>query len=268
MNRRAAWITGLAFIVMLAPAAVRAEGPNDDWEVIEDHKSEPAPAAQPQAPDSTSAPQAQAPSAQPEQDAAKKGVACGEKVRPASETYASIVATLDQMWGSDAQIYESVSPSGPHSRGGGNQSGCIFYNSQQLDTFTSNWMGIKDPDHLEEMLYAINAHELGHIVHGDMTPARAEVPLETKELQADRFAGYTLSRLHMKRFDAAETEQYYRAVGDDFVGARGSHGTAKQRTQAFQDGWDLARTGHPEDSNEQPVGGLDTSDGAAETELP
>ena len=268
MNRRAAfWITGLAFIVLVAPAVVRAEGPNDDWEVIEDQKSDAAPAAQAQSPDSAGAQQAQAPGAQPAQDAAQKGVACGEKVRPANEQYSTIVATLDQMWSSDAQIYESVSPSGPHSRGG-TKGGCIFYNSQQLDSFTANWMGIKDPDALEEMLYAINAHELGHIVHGDMTAARADVPLQTKELEADRFAGYTLWRLHMKRFDAAEAEQYYRAVGDDYVGAHGSHGTAKQRTQAFQDGWDLARTGHAEDTNEQPAGGLDTSEGSIQAEIP
>jgi|SRR5690242_11872187 len=267
MKRRATvWIIGLTFALTLAPAALRAEGPNDDWQVVEDQKSEPAPAAaQKQTPEAgpTEQGQPEQPAAQP----AKKGEACGEKVRPASDTYAAIVATLDQMWGSDAKIYESVTPSGPHSRGGV-QGGCIYYNSEQLDSFTSNWMGIKDPDHLEEMMYAINAHELGHIVHGDMTAARAGVPLEIKELQADRFAGYTLWRLHMKRFDAAETEQYYRAVGDDFVGAHGSHGTSAQRTQAFQDGWDLARTGHPEDSNEQPVGGLDANEGAIQAEIP
>jgi predicted metalloprotease len=261
MYRRAAvFITGLALIVMVAPAALRAEGPNDDWEVVEDHKSEPEPAAKSQTPQGAGAAQTQA-------GQAASDVACGEKVRPASDQFKSIVANLDQMWGSDAQIYESMTPAGPHSRGG-TKGGCIFYNAQQLDSFTSNWMGIKDADHLEEMMYAINAHELGHIVHGDMTAARAEIPLQTKELEADRFAGYTLWRLHMKRFDAAETEQYYRAVGDDFVGVHGSHGTSKQRTQAFQDGWDLARTGHPEDSNEQPVGGLDTSAGAVQAELP
>ena len=86
---------------------------------------------------------------------------------------------------------------------------------------------------------------------------RANVPLEQKELEADRFAGYTLWRLNVKRFDAADTERYYQAVGDDYVGAQDSHGTGAQRTTAFQEGWDLARTGAREDSAQRPAGGLD-----------
>ena len=70
-------------------------------------------------------------------------------------------------------------------------------------------------------------------------------------------AGYTLWRLNVKRFDAADTEHYYQAVGDDYVGAQDSHGTGTQRTTAFQEGWDLARTGAREDSGQRPAGGLD-----------
>ena len=156
------------------------------------------------------------------------------------------------MWGSHAKVYESVAPMSPHASPGG----CIFYNTEFLQMLTSRWMGITDDDELRPMLYAINAHELGHIVHGDLTAARAGVPLETKELEADRFAGYTLWRLNVKRFDAEDTERYYQAVGDDFVGAGVSHGTGKQRTTAFQEGWDLARTGAREDTG-RPPGGLD-----------
>ncbi len=242
-------ILGLALATVAAGLALCADGPDDDWQVIERHTTDQAPATQ-QAPASTTP---------PGQDASPTElVACGERARPATEPYTSIMATLNQLWGSDAKIYESVAPSGPHARNGG----CIFYNAEFLKSFTGSWMGIKDPEHLNEMLYAINAHELGHIVHGDQSPARQDVPLETKELQADRFAGYTLWRLSMERFDAAETEQYYQAVGDDFFGVHASHGSAKQRVDAFQRGWDLARAGLPEDTSERPIGGMDSEPSA------
>jgi hypothetical protein len=179
--------------------------------------------------------------------------ACGETARPAQEPYKSIVAQLNQMWGTHAKVYESVTPMSPHASTGG----CIFYNSEFQQMLTSRWMGISDDDQLRPMLYAINAHELGHIIHGDLTAARANIPLKQKELEADRFAGYTLQRLGVKRFDAADTEHYYQAVGDDYVGAQNSHGTGAQRTTAFQEGWDLARTGAREDSTDRPAGGLD-----------
>lgn len=246
-GRTAACAAAIAIALALAPAIVHAEGPGDEWEVVEDHKTgdTQAPAKAPSAPTDAS-------QAAPQQEF----TACGERARPAQEPYTSIVATLDHMWGSDAKIYESVEPASPHARDGG----CIFYNREFLQELTKRWMGIDDPDQLQPMLYAINAHELGHIVHGDLSAARAGVPPETKELQADRFAGYTLWRLNVKRFDAADTERYYQAVGDDFVGAQGSHGTGKQRTSAFQDGWDLARIGLPEDSNQRPAGGLDSGE--------
>ena len=181
--------------------------------------------------------------------------ACGEPARPAQEPYKSIVAQLNQLWGAHAKVYESVTPMSPHASTGG----CIFYNSEFQQMLTSRWMGITDDEQLRPMLYAISAHELGHIMHGDLTAKRAGVPLQTKELEADRFAGYTLQRLGIKRFDAADTEHYYQAVGDDYVGAQSNHGTGAQRTGAFQEGWDLARTGAREDANQRPAGGLDTA---------
>jgi hypothetical protein len=183
-------------------------------------------------------------------------MACGEPARPAQEPYKSIVAQLNQMWGTHAKVYESVNPMSPHASTGG----CIFYNTEFQEMLTSRWMGITDDEQLRPMLYAIYAHELGHIMHGDLTAKRAGVPLETKELEADRFAGYTLQRLGIQRFDAAETEHYYQAVGDDYVGAHSSHGTGAQRTSAFQEGWDLARTGAREDANQRPAGSIETAD--------
>lgn len=258
-GRLAGCTLGLALILALAPAISRAAGPNDDWEMIEDQKSDshaqPANAASPES--APGSPDRQGAAGDHAQAAGEKVfLACGERARAAQEPYLSIVATLNHMWNSDAKIYESVEPTSPHARTGG----CIFYNRDYLQSLTRHWMGIDDPDQLEPMLYAINAHELAHVVHGDLGGARAtDVSGETKELEADRFAGYTLRRLNMKRFDAADTEHYYQAIGDDFLGVHASHGTAKQRTTAFQEGWDQARMGLPEDSN-RPVGGLDSSD--------
>ena len=232
----------------------RAAGPDDDWEMVQPD----APAAQPaQQSVNHAVPNNLSPKPPPAAAAPRpEFVVCGEPARAAQEPYISIVATLNRMWGAHASVYESVTRMSPHASPGG----CIFYNRDFLQMLTSTWMGITDVDQLTPILFAINAHELGHIMHGDLTPARAEVPLETKELEADRFAGYTLWRLNVKRFDAAETESYYQAVGDDFVGAHSSHGTGKQRTTAFQQGWDLARTGAREDANQRPAGGLDSSE--------
>lgn len=227
----------LVLILAIAPSHARAQGADDDWVVVDRTTTshEPGPGAAP-APASQGA---QLASANPQNAVASAYRACGELARPAQEPYKSIVAQLNAMWGTHAKVYESVVPMSPHASSGN----CIFYNSEFQQMLTSRWMGINDDDQLRPMLYAIYAHELGHIYHGDLTSRRANVPLQTKELEADRFAGYTLWRLNVKRFDAADTERYYQAVGDDFVGAHGSHGTSAQRVAAFQEGWDLARTG-------------------------
>ena len=233
-------------------AAAHAQGADDDWEVVDRTiTTRDTPHAQ-----AARNGQRQQLALAPTSNGATAGAfkACGELARPAQEPYKSIVGQLNQMWGTHAKIYESVVPMSPHASKGG----CIFYNSEFQEMLTSRWMGITDDDQLSPMLYAINAHELGHIMHGDLGASRANVPLQTKELEADRFAGYTLWRLNVKRFDANDTERYYQAVGDDYVGAHGSHGTGAQRTTAFQEGWDLARTGAREDSA-RPAGGLDSA---------
>ena len=244
---------GFAALLMVSAIGVdrvRADGPDDDWEVVE----QPATTQKTKAAIASTEHRSPIASAAPQiSGAGKVFLACGEPARPAQEPYKSIVASLNQMWGAHAKVYESVAPMSQHASPGG----CIFYNSEFLQMLTSQWMGIADDDQLRPMLYAINAHELGHIVHGDLTAARSGVPLETKELEADRFAGYTLWRLNVKRFDATDTEHYYQAVGDDFTGGGVSHGTGAQRTTAFQEGWDLARTGAREDSAQRPAGGLD-----------
>jgi hypothetical protein len=243
----------MALAVAVASAALAQNDADDDWVVVDRTTTT----------RQTPQDRAAAAAASAEKDLATpqtaKGappgvfIACGEPARPAQEPYKSIVAQLNQMWSTHAKVYESVTPMSPHASTGG----CIFYNTEFQDMLTSRWMGITDDDQLRPILYAIYAHELGHIIHGDLSPRRANVPLEQKELEADRFAGYTLWRLNVKRFDAADTERYYQAVGDDYVGAHDSHGSGKQRTTAFQEGWDLARTGAREDSGQRPAGGLD-----------
>ncbi len=243
----------MALAVTAASTALAQDGADDDWVVVDRTTTT---RQTPQDRAAAAAASAEKDLATPQTPrGAPPGVfiACGEPARPAQEPYKSIVAQLNQMWGTHAKVYESVTPMSPHASTGG----CIFYNTEFQDMLTSRWMGITDDDQLHPILYAIYAHELGHIIHGDLSPRRANVPLEQKELEADRFAGYTLWRLNVKRFDAADTERYYQAVGDDYVGAHDSHGSGQQRTTAFQEGWDLARTGAREDSASRPAGGLD-----------
>jgi len=243
----------LALALVIATSGARAEGADDDWEVVE-HTTMTRQDTPDRASSGTSTRGRQVASAQALTGApAGTFIACGEPARAAQEPYKSIVTSLNQMWGTHAKVYESVTPMSPHASTGG----CIFYNNEFQQMLTSRWMGISDDEQLRPMLYAINAHELGHIIHGDLDAKRANVPLEQKELEADRFAGYTLWRLNVKRFDATDTEHYYQAVGDDFTGGGVSHGTGAQRTTAFQEGWDLARTGAREDSAQRPAGGLD-----------
>jgi hypothetical protein len=240
-------LVGCSALVMLLTIGVRralAQSAYDDWEVVD--RTTTTRDASRSATAGNQLASAQIPGG--------AFTACGEPARPAQEPYKSIVAQLNQMWGTHAKVYESVNPMSPHASTGG----CIFYNHEFQQMLTSRWMGIADDDQLRPMLYAISAHELGHIKHGDLTAKRAGVPLQTKELEADRFAGYTLERLGVKRFDAADTERYYQAVGDDYVGAHDSHGTGAQRITAFQEGWDLARIGGREDTL-RPVGGLESA---------
>jgi len=226
----------LAAVVLCARVA-RAQ---DDWQVIERHTTTPAPAA---AGAAAAAPAASA--------GAGTVAACGETARPAGEPYKAIVAQLNDMWGTNYQVYQSLDPGSPHARNGG----CIFYNQKFLDTLLQQWMRIDDPDAVRPMLYAIFAHEIGHLAHGDFDPASENVPVRNKELAADQFAGYSLERMGIRRLDPVEVTRYYQLTGDDFVGAASGHGNGGERTTAFQDGWHRAEVGLPEQGT-QPAGGL------------
>ncbi len=168
-------------------------------------------------------------------------LACGEAARAAGEPFRSIVARLVEVSNVDAQVYESIAQTSPHARPGG----CIFYNSDELNNLLQHWMALPRSSLAEPMLYAIFAHELGHLAHGDFSEERAEVDPMTRELEADRFAGYTLSRLNVSVDDLTG---YYRLTGDDFSGIRHDHGDSGQRAEAFTVGWRRAELGLIEQS--------------------
>jgi hypothetical protein len=235
----------LATCAMLAGAVVllcagEARAQQDDWQVIQRHTTSQAPA------DAGAAASTPAVATAPGNVAA-----CGEEAKPPGEPYKTIVSQLNDMWGTNFKVYESLKPGSPHARDGG----CLFYNQQFLDTLFQQWMKIDDPDTVRPMLYAIFAHELGHLAHGDFDPNSQNVPVKNKELAADQFAGYSLERMGLRRLDSVEVTRYYQLTGDDFVGASSGHGNGEERTTAFQDGWHRAEIGLPEQGAEN-AGGL------------
>jgi hypothetical protein len=228
---------------MLAGAVVlpaRLAHAQDDWQVTERHTKS-------QSPEDSGA----AASAPAVATGAGTVAACGEQAKPAGEPYKTIVSQLNDMWGTNFQVYESTSAGSPHARNGG----CLFYNQQFLNSLFQQWMRIDDPDAVKPMLYAIFAHEVGHLAHGDFDPGNDNVPVKNKELAADQFAGYSLERMGLRRLDSVEVTRYYQLTGDDFVGAASGHGNGEERTTAFQDGWHRAEIGLPEQGT-QPAGGL------------
>ena len=166
ISQLAVGCAALALALAVGASGARAQSADDDWEVV-DRTITTRQTTQDRAA-ATGNPQVA--SAQPPNGApAGTFVACGELARPAQEPYKSIVASLNQMWGTHAKVYESVTPMSPHASTGG----CIFYNTEFQQMLTSRWMGITDDDQLRPMLYAIYAHELGHIIHGDLTAKRS-----------------------------------------------------------------------------------------------
>jgi hypothetical protein len=234
-------VATLAMLAMLAVVlCARVARAQDDWQVIERHTTSQAPAA------------AGAGKAAPAVSAGDGQIqACGETARPPGEPYKTMVAQLNDMWGTNFKVYESLSAGSPHARDGG----CIFYNQKFLDSLFQQWMRIEDPDAVKPMLYAIFAHEIGHLAHSDFDPASVNVPIKNKELSADQFAGYSLERMGIRRLDSVEVTRYYQLTGDDFVGHASGHGNGDERTTAFEDGWHRAEVGLPEQGT-QPAGGL------------
>ena len=230
-----------AALLVLVAAGFRVEaraGSDDDgdWQMVT------SPQEQPQSEQSHSAPvPAERPAASAPKAVGGSAIACGEEAVAASDQVKAVVADINRVWHSDVKVYQSATPSGPHARPGG----CIFYSPEVMAGLLNGWMNIKEAREQQPMVYAIFAHEIGHEVHGDFDSSRASLSTEERELEADRFAGYTMSFL---RIQAGDLTTYYRLVGDDFMGAQDSHGTGEQRATAFEYGWKLAEAGSSEQS--------------------
>jgi hypothetical protein len=208
---------------------------DDDWSVVshqaESHQVHESRPAQTQ----PAAPRALPPELQPAADSPR--MICGEMARPAAEPYKSIVTDVEREWGADAPVYESVRADPPHASRGG----CIFYNPAFMESFLRGETDEHGEPDKTSMIYAIMAHELGHIEHHDFE--RTRVSSVEKELDADRFAGYTLSRLGISR---ANITAYYSMGGDEFSGVH-DHGFSNQRIAAFDTGWKRAEWNQPEE---------------------
>jgi hypothetical protein len=233
---------------------------DDDWSVVSHQVREsPASHAEP-AQSEPAAPQAGGQAAdalpqelQPRADGAR--MICGEMARPAVEPYKTIVADINREWGTNAPVYESVRADSPHV----SRAGCIFYNPVFMEVFLRGETDEHGEPDKTSMIYAIMAHELGHIEHHDYE--RAGVSSVTKELDADRFSGYTLSRLGIARDNITP---YYSMGGDEFSGIH-DHGFSQQRIAAFNKGWQLAEWKRPESGGSAMKGGA--ADSATSDEL-
>ncbi len=219
-----AWCIGLSVVVIWASTGrLNAQ---DDWQVVGRHTEGSA----------NSAPSSGKASSSP-------FWACGEQALPASEPIKAIVAQINDVWRSDVQVYRSVQRAPAHAMPGG----CIFYNPLSMAILLGGVMSIREQSAANAMLYAIMAHEVGHEMHHDFGAERANVPGETKELEADRFAGYTLQRLDIAVPD--DITPYYSLGGDEFSRSQAhSHGYSGQRTAALKRGWHLAEWGQAEDT--------------------
>ncbi len=230
-------------VIATTPARARAD---DDWEAVPDSSSAgtaaPAPASAAALNRSVHSSHRRAASSAPANAAGASNVtiACGERAVAPSPKIKRIVSEINGAWGSNVRVYQSVAPEGPHAIGGG----CIFYNPAALAMLLGLRLNLNDPNVLTPMLYAIFAHEVGHEVHQDFAASRTAVPNQIKELEADRFAGYTMQKLDVP---ATGLAPYWSMTGDEF-GIGASHGTSEQRVAAFKEGWHEAEWNRAENS--------------------
>jgi predicted metalloprotease len=223
-----------ALTILVAAAAVFAQ---DDWEVIQHSSTPDVSADQPSA--------AAQPTASLRATSTKATSVCGEQATPAAPGVQAIVDRINGLWGSNFEVYQSVALEQPHASAGG----CIFYNVTAMSTLMAMRLDVNDPNAVAPMMWAIFAHEAGHEYHRDSEASRANVPVEIKELEADRFAGYTLEKLKIR---ATDLTPFWTMTGDDYAGgaavASNRHGSSEQRVAAFKQGWNMAEWNQPEDS--------------------
>jgi hypothetical protein len=247
-------LAGLGLGVVLRADVVRAQDhpqssaasdAADDWQVVT-----PAAGADDGASRGAKAPADTAPAR-----SAGAFVACGERVTRPSDEVATIVDHINGLWGANVRVYQTVAPMPPHAAAGG----CIFYNRGALMALMGNRMQVNDNNIAGPLLYAIFAHEIGHEMHHDLDQSRAGIPVQVKELEADRFAGYTMQKLDVP---AGGLAPYWSMAGDEFGSGGPSHGSSGQRVDAFRQGWDLAEWNRPETSGAVTAGAPETGDTA------
>ena len=206
MKRSNRFGAALALTLALALGGHTALAQND-WEVIQRSTTGEPPDASASAPPAQQTLSRQSHPSEPGHN--QTLYACGEAARPPSAKVKSMVDRINGLWGSDIQVYQAVAPEGPHAMAGG----CIFYNTAVMASLVSMRLDVNDPDAVEPLLWAIFAHEVGHEVHRDFASFRTAVRVETKELEADRFAGYTLEKLKIRVTDLTP---YWTLTGDEF----------------------------------------------------
>ncbi len=229
-RQRLASLLAIAMLLILSAAGIAHA---DEWvQVPNDYGQENSGAASPPAPTVPAAPRV------------VRGYACGERVNPPDGAIKYFVDSIDQLWGARVRVYESVAERPPHARPGG----CVYYNPEFMRLlFQALMIPTNNTALTTAILEAIMAHEIGHEMHDDFGPERADIPNETKELEADRFAGYTLERLDIP---LDSITPYYGLAGDEFTGSeavpQARHGDSSQRISALKRGWDLAKWRLPE----------------------
>jgi len=233
-------LSGLAFALAFAVGVTKVHA-QDDWQAVGTTTLEDRSNSRSSSPLDSAGPSGHAETAA----GRTPGLVCGEAVRPASARIQSMVTRINALWGSDLRVYETVAPEPPHAAPGG----CIFYNSRAMAAIMAGRLDVNDPSVVDPLTWAIFAHEAGHEVHRDFDSSRASVSAENKELEADRFAGYTLEKLGIP---ATDLTPFWTMAGDEFgSGAGYKHGSSAQRVAAFKQGWHLAEWNRRE--NSKPV---------------
>jgi hypothetical protein len=184
----------------------------------------------------------------PEQSASAPGstfYACGEPAQASDQRMKFFVDNIDRLWSAQVRVYQSIAVRSPHALPGG----CVFYNPEFMRLlFRQMMIPANNTGLTVSILEAVMAHEIGHELHDDFGADRARVSGQTKELEADRFAGYTLERLNIA---LDSITPYYGLAGDEFTGSesvpQARHGGSSQRIAALKHGADLARMRLPED---------------------
>lgn len=236
-------IVELAAVLALGCALAQTFSPGvghaDDWEAVGSSASAPSSGAPTQ--------QAEQPSAARDESApgaAKTFTICGERATTAAPRVKAMVDQINGLWRTSFPVYQTVAAEQPHASPGG----CIFYNATAMESILAHRLIVNDQAIVDPLVWGIFAHEIGHQVHQDTAKSRQWVPSQTKELEADRFSGYTLEKLQVP---AVDLTPFWNMTGDEFggpVNGQNQHGLSSQRVAAFKQGWRLAEWKRAENS--------------------